>query len=223
MILWNLIGGCSHWFLSRIFLPWRWRRYFPPNHRFTRDLYGATCQKTAFFIVTAVITSNMTWYCHFFLVLAFRTRVLNLFAPFSDTVCDKLRCSTGVMELPLRVMCKAWRVCALDVNKIIRMQKWSPICYIIPPEISSLQSAQSWTKEVVKLAREKHRNTNGPWPTCGSLHRLISREPQTGVRNTPRNISTLSKIIWGYVTRWIDNFMDKNFPCVQWDIRVWWC
>jgi hypothetical protein len=34
---------------SRIFLPWRWRRYVPPKRRFTQDLHGATSQKTAFF------------------------------------------------------------------------------------------------------------------------------------------------------------------------------
>jgi hypothetical protein len=32
----------------------------PPKRRFTQDLHGATSQKTAFFIVTAVKTSNLT-------------------------------------------------------------------------------------------------------------------------------------------------------------------
>jgi hypothetical protein len=45
---------------SRWFLPWRWRRYFRPKHRLTQDLRGVTSQKTAFFIVTAVKTSNLT-------------------------------------------------------------------------------------------------------------------------------------------------------------------
>jgi hypothetical protein len=46
---------------SRIFLPWRWRRYDPPKRRFNRPhLHGATPQKMAFFIVTAVKTSNPT-------------------------------------------------------------------------------------------------------------------------------------------------------------------
>jgi hypothetical protein len=45
---------------SRIFLPRRWRRYVPLKRRFTQDLHGATSQKTAFFIVTAVKTSNLT-------------------------------------------------------------------------------------------------------------------------------------------------------------------
>jgi hypothetical protein len=44
---------CSHLVTlvprSRIFLPWRWRRYVPPKRRFTQDLHGATSQKTAFF------------------------------------------------------------------------------------------------------------------------------------------------------------------------------
>jgi hypothetical protein len=43
---------------SRIFIPWRWRRLVPPKRRFTQHLHGATSQKTAFFIVTAVKTSN---------------------------------------------------------------------------------------------------------------------------------------------------------------------
>jgi hypothetical protein len=46
---------------SRIFLPWRWRRYVPPKRWFTQDLHGATSHKTAFFIVTAVKTSNLTY------------------------------------------------------------------------------------------------------------------------------------------------------------------
>jgi hypothetical protein len=47
---------------SRIFLPWRWRRYDPPKRRFNRPhLHSATPQKTAFFKVTAVKTSNPTY------------------------------------------------------------------------------------------------------------------------------------------------------------------
>jgi hypothetical protein len=44
----------------RIFLLWRRRRYVPPKRRFTQDLHGATTQETAFFIVTAVKTWNLT-------------------------------------------------------------------------------------------------------------------------------------------------------------------
>jgi hypothetical protein len=45
---------------SWIFLPWRWRWHIPSKRRFTQDLHGATPQKMAFFIVTAVKTSNHT-------------------------------------------------------------------------------------------------------------------------------------------------------------------
>jgi hypothetical protein len=37
----------------------RWRSYFPPKCRFYKS-HGVTSQKTAFFIVTAVETSNLT-------------------------------------------------------------------------------------------------------------------------------------------------------------------
>jgi hypothetical protein len=40
---------CSHLLTlvprSRIFLPWRWRRYFPPKRQFTQDLHGATSRR----------------------------------------------------------------------------------------------------------------------------------------------------------------------------------
>jgi hypothetical protein len=48
--------GFSYFFI----LPWRWRRYVPPKRRLTPHLHDATSQKTAFFIVTAVETSNLT-------------------------------------------------------------------------------------------------------------------------------------------------------------------
>jgi hypothetical protein len=40
---------------SWIFLPWRWRWHVPPKRLF---IHGVTSKKTAFFIVTAVKTSN---------------------------------------------------------------------------------------------------------------------------------------------------------------------
>jgi hypothetical protein len=56
--------NCSHLLTlvprTQIFLPWRWKRYVPPKRWFTQNLHGATSQKTAFFIVTAVKTSNLT-------------------------------------------------------------------------------------------------------------------------------------------------------------------
>jgi hypothetical protein len=55
---------CSHLLTffprSRIFLPWRWRRYVPPKRRITQNLHGITSQKTVFFIVTAVKNSNLS-------------------------------------------------------------------------------------------------------------------------------------------------------------------
>jgi hypothetical protein len=47
-------GGCS-------LLRWRWRRYVPPKHLLIQNLHAAISQKTAFFIVTAVKTSNLTY------------------------------------------------------------------------------------------------------------------------------------------------------------------
>jgi hypothetical protein len=47
--------SCSHLLTlvprTRIFLPWRWRRYVPPKRRFTHDLHGATSQKKPFFLM----------------------------------------------------------------------------------------------------------------------------------------------------------------------------
>jgi hypothetical protein len=40
------------------------RLYVPPKRRFTQDQHGATSQKTAFFIVTAVKTSNLQLYAN---------------------------------------------------------------------------------------------------------------------------------------------------------------
>jgi hypothetical protein len=61
----NSAADCSHMLTlvprSRIFIPWRWRQYVPPKHRLTQDLHDATSQKTTFFIVTAVKTSNLTY------------------------------------------------------------------------------------------------------------------------------------------------------------------
>jgi hypothetical protein len=54
---------------SLIFLPWKWRRYIPPKRLFnSQDLHGATSQKTAFFIVTVVKTSNLTYFPASFII-----------------------------------------------------------------------------------------------------------------------------------------------------------
>jgi hypothetical protein len=48
-------------FLARWFLLlWWWRGHIPPKHRFLQDPQGVKSQKTAFFIITAVKTSNLT-------------------------------------------------------------------------------------------------------------------------------------------------------------------
>jgi hypothetical protein len=45
---------------SRIFLPWRWRRYDPPKRPFNRPhLQGATPQKTAFFNFKKTFTNYL--------------------------------------------------------------------------------------------------------------------------------------------------------------------
>jgi hypothetical protein len=41
----------------------RWRPYVPPKRRFIQYLHGATSQNTAFFIVTAMKTTSLTWLC----------------------------------------------------------------------------------------------------------------------------------------------------------------
>jgi hypothetical protein len=60
----SIFTSCSYLFMlvphSQILLPWRWRRYDPPKRQFTQELHGATTQKTALFIVTAMKTSNLT-------------------------------------------------------------------------------------------------------------------------------------------------------------------
>jgi hypothetical protein len=60
-------NSCSHlhtlvpW--PRIFSPTlKMEGYVPPKRRFTQYIQGATSQKTAFFIVTAMKTSNLTNY-----------------------------------------------------------------------------------------------------------------------------------------------------------------
>jgi hypothetical protein len=44
----------------RLLSPWCWTRYVPPKRRFLQEPHGLTSQKTAFFIITAAKTSNLT-------------------------------------------------------------------------------------------------------------------------------------------------------------------
>jgi hypothetical protein len=46
-----------------------WRRYVLPKCRFLHDPHGVISQKTAFFIVTAMKTSNLTKYFMFYFLL----------------------------------------------------------------------------------------------------------------------------------------------------------
>jgi hypothetical protein len=48
----------DRWSLS----PWWWRRHVPPKRRFIQEPRCATSQKTAFFILTAMKTSNLASY-----------------------------------------------------------------------------------------------------------------------------------------------------------------
>jgi hypothetical protein len=59
------LGTAVALFLAHVFLsPWWRRRYVPPKRRFLQEPHGVTSQKTTFFIVTAVKTSNLTWYTY---------------------------------------------------------------------------------------------------------------------------------------------------------------
>jgi hypothetical protein len=49
----------AHRFLS----PWWWRRYFPLKRRFLNEPQGVASNKTTFFIVIALETSNLTNWC----------------------------------------------------------------------------------------------------------------------------------------------------------------
>jgi hypothetical protein len=49
---------------SRIFLPWRWRRYFLPKRRFTQDLHGATSQNMTLFKLKVVYHFLINTYLH---------------------------------------------------------------------------------------------------------------------------------------------------------------
>jgi hypothetical protein len=49
--------------LHRFLSLWWWRRYVPPKRQFLQEPHSVTSQKTVFFTVTAVKTSNLTWIC----------------------------------------------------------------------------------------------------------------------------------------------------------------
>jgi hypothetical protein len=77
----------------RIFLPLRFRRHFPPHRRFLQDLHGATSQKTVFFIVAAVKTSNpIIFVLVNFLSSAIPTWLPSVYLKISTENCNSLRC-----------------------------------------------------------------------------------------------------------------------------------
>jgi hypothetical protein len=49
-------GHAGSSFADFFLLPWKWKRYVPPKHRFTQYLHVATSQKTEFFITDISFT-----------------------------------------------------------------------------------------------------------------------------------------------------------------------
>jgi hypothetical protein len=100
-VFWG-VADCSQLTLvprSRIFLPWRWRRYVLPKRRFTQYLHGATSKKTAFFIVTAVETSNLIK-SNLFLIVPFASLIYDasskMFWSLDSSVCIAARLRFGI-------------------------------------------------------------------------------------------------------------------------------
>jgi hypothetical protein len=56
----------------------RWRLNIPPKRRLTKYLHGATFQRTAFFTVTAVKTSNLTYITEFTSAVTHVTNFLDI-------------------------------------------------------------------------------------------------------------------------------------------------
>jgi hypothetical protein len=72
-IIWNFqtadYWAChllSRWYLARLVLPWRWRRYARPNRRLTfNGLHGVISQKIVLFITTGVKNLDPTKFTSF--------------------------------------------------------------------------------------------------------------------------------------------------------------
>jgi hypothetical protein len=116
---------------SRIFLPWRLRRYVPPKRRFTQDLQGTTSQKMTFFIVTAVKTSNLTNY-----LITYKSILLNYTEVPRRKLVSNTAYSSAIVDRRLTLKCKS----KLFLEVII-CSRSSFLCYII----TSLSFIQSWT------------------------------------------------------------------------------
>jgi hypothetical protein len=129
---------------TRIFLPWRWKRYVPPKRRFTQDLHGSTSQKTAFFIAPAFKTSNLT-----FIILFARDRYLSQSWPYKYFLISGRsqwpRCLRHEMS-PLaqtlgywvRIPLKAWMSVRVSSEFVLSCvssgfaQSWSPVQGVLP-------------------------------------------------------------------------------------------
>jgi hypothetical protein len=60
--------------IARQFLsPWWWRRYVPPKRPFFKKPQGEISQMTAFFLVTAVKTSNLSYFTLLYFTLLYFT------------------------------------------------------------------------------------------------------------------------------------------------------
>jgi hypothetical protein len=71
VVFWDVIQQpLAHAGSSRVdFSTLKMEVYVPPKRQFTQDLHGATTQKTAFFIVTPMKTSNRTqWLNHCYIM-----------------------------------------------------------------------------------------------------------------------------------------------------------
>jgi hypothetical protein len=58
---------------SRIFIPWRWRRYVPPKHLFIQDLHDATSQKTTFFFNHGIDSAHYETRCKLKWIILYQT------------------------------------------------------------------------------------------------------------------------------------------------------
>jgi hypothetical protein len=102
------------------FLPWRWRRYVPLKRRLTPYLHGATSQKTAFFVVTAVKTSNLTFYIEFILCQSHTCYVLLMQCFIIIPLSSIYKIIRGTYILNFRL------VCVISVNTVysFSMEFW---------------------------------------------------------------------------------------------------
>jgi hypothetical protein len=111
---WYFFAACVGCYLQLAFLvrrflsPWCRRCYVPPKRRFLQESHGVTSQKTPFFIVPAVKTSNLTSFQEKFV------KVLHVSPRISESFHSKWR-ATGCCRitwhnqwLVLCASCRRW-------------------------------------------------------------------------------------------------------------------